>query len=439
MKQFKHTIKISALTVLLGFTFFKGVGQGLDLEAYLSLLKGGSPVLKQSLNQLRSADFDVRSARAALLPSLGAEFNYQRDFTKNFLFFNDEAFGETKLRTNFDNSINADIVARQAIYDPVSSIQHKLAKLAKEQTQITHQDANNALIFQGTKLFWQAIFVKESLKILADNQALAEEQKNQVLHLFDEGLASELEVHQTELYYKRTIPQLASANNYYQTLLNELKALAGLNSNDQLEVEGDLGATRNDRRNLLISDSILTQNLKIQSLGLALKMNEYHVKAKKAAWGPVIKLNLGYNLSAQDNGFRFRNDNQLWYGQISLSIPVFTGGYNAAQLEKARIDGENIRLEKQNTQNILLGNLKNARLNLSLAFEKIEVEKEAILLSLKELEIAEVQAKQGLITPTEYKEIRINLKQARLNLLNAQLNVRLTNLEVNEILGNTLN
>ncbi|MFT7270148.1 MAG: outer membrane protein [Roseivirga sp.] len=430
MKQIKWAIFITILVLIIPGL---AKSQGLDLEGYLSILKENNLIIKQSINQRQSSLEDIRSARASLLPSAGIESSYQRDFTKNFLFINDPDFGLSKFRTNFNNSINVNFVAQQSIYDPAAMAQVKIAKLASSLSDLSLQQSTQELLTQGSQLFWQALFLRESLVILKDNRTLAREQWQQMGDLFEQGVVSELALQQSELFYQRTLPVLASAENSFESILNELKFLISLEPTDDLILSGQI-ALENIEAPIYLEASI-NKNLNIQVANKELSIAEEQIRASKSARAPVLRANLGYNLNAQDNTFRFKNDNQLWYGLISLEIPLFTGGFNKAQIEKSRINYANANIQMEQLRLNLLKNLKNAELSQLLALQLIESEKKAIFLSEKELEIAEEKARIGILSPLEKKEMRMNLTRAKLNLINAQLDLRIANSEIEQIIG----
>lgn len=443
MLQIKFRYKFQLIkAVAVAFLFFLGAtsnfAQHLDLDGYLQLLEEKNIVLQQSANQVAVSHQDTRLAKAALLPSVGADITYQRDFTKNYLYLNEEdptGFFPDRFRTNFNNNFNASIVAEQSIYNPAGMATFKLAKLAEEQVRLTHEDLSKELIRQGTQLFWQAIFTRESLHILEDNKALAKEQWQQMRALFEQGYVSELQVHQSESYYKRTIPQFQSAQNTYEVILNELKALAGLSPEYSLELEGDISLSNSELNAAIVKDTSLILNTQMKLLFQQAQMADQQIEVAEAARYPLIKANLGYHFNAQDNAFKFDNNNKLLFGQLAIQVPILTGGYNAAQIQKVKIEQENVLLELQNKRLELQKELSNAKLNLQTALEKIEEEKEAIQLSEKELTIAGESQKLGMGTPLEIKEMRLGLTEAKLRLLNAYLDLQIARLQINRILG----
>ncbi|MEM9327666.1 MAG: TolC family protein [Bacteroidota bacterium] len=427
MKQFiRHTLSLFLL-----FLAGIGMGQEMSMDEYLDYLRKESLLIHQSANHVTDAELNARAAKSALLPSVSTAFLYQRDFSKNFLFFNDADFGVTKLRTNFNNSINADVIANQTLYDPVASAEYKVAEQVAAQAEIDHRETIDQLLLQGARLFLQTLFMKESVHIIEESLQLAQDQQQQTQDLYQQGLVSELELKQAELYYQQALPHLASARNSYQTLINELKALASIPEGDDLHLIGNI--TQVDPGAEKVHS--LEKNLQLQSIHRELSMTDLTIRAREAAWNPKVKVGLGYNLNAQDNEFRFENENQLWYGRLSIQVPILTGGYSAAQLQRARLAKDNAQLQLQHTRQTLNAQLDNHYLDLGLARKRIGLQEEILALAEKEFEISTYQSSAGIITATDRKQIRLDLSRAKLSLLQAHLQARLTQLEIDKITG----
>ncbi len=431
-------IKTGGLILLLFIGTISAFAQQLDLDNYLLLLQKNNLMLQRSANQMTVSHLEVRSARADFLPTVATEFSYQRDFTKNFLFLNEEdasGFFPDKFRTNFNNNLNASILAEQAVFNPTATYNYKLAQLAAEQARLTHQDFSQELIAQGAQLFWQALYARENIKILENNKVLAEEQYRQMTDLFEQGHVSELEVRRSESFFKRTIPGLQHARNTYAILLNELRALANLPMNYPLDILGEIRLQNPELDDIITTDTSLSQNPQLRMLLQQARMSELQIKVANAARYPVLKVNLGYLFNAQDNAFRFSNNNNLLFGQLTFQLPIFTGGYHTAQVQKSIIQQRDGALEIRRKRLELQKDLANARLNLQNALETIAVEKEAIHISEKELAIAGESQKLGLLTALEFKEMRLGRMEAELRLLHAHLDLRIAYLQLNRILG----
>lgn len=418
------------------FVFFSQVviGQNLALKEYLELLKNKNIQLQQSEISIRLAGEKRKVAKADLLPNLGVDASYKRDFTKSYMYLDGQT-GDfpSKFKANYKNNIAANLMLEQVLFSPLANANYKLTVLAEQMSELQRTDLSKEILHQGTLLFYQAIYAKESIVALEENKKIAKSQWEQMQSMFEEGFVSEIKVRKSELYYKRSIPVLEAAKRDYSTLINNLKQLAGLPMSTDLNIKGNIAPVKGDIVPL-VYDPTLNFNSKIKILDKQLELSGQQIKTAKALRYPSLKAQLGYAYSAADQEFKFDQDNKLWFGQLKLQIPVFAGGRNTAKLKLAKLEKENLQLEKQNSKLKLQSDVENANLKLKYAAQKIDEEKELILLSNKELEVANKQIRLGAITSLELKEIRLELTKAKLGLLNAYLDYRISKLQLEKIL-----
>ena len=411
-------------------------GQSLSLNEYLDLLKKKNYQLRQGEISIQLAGEKIKEARADLLPGLSTDASYKRDFTKSYMYL-DEGSAEfpSKFKMNYKNNFAANLMAEQVLFSPLGSANYKLSVLAEEMAELQQQDLSKEVLHQGTLLFYQAIYAKESIVVLEENKTIAKSQWNKMKSMFEEGFVSEIQVRKSELYYKRAIPILESVKTDYCTILNSLKQLAGLPISSDLNLKGNI---ESEDRDLLpkLYDENLNFNSKIKILSKQVEMSNQQIKMAKALKYPSVKAGLGYSYNAADDQFKLNHENKVWFGQLSVQIPIISGGRNTAKIKIAKLEQSRLQLEKENSKLTLRKDIENANLKLRYSLEKIEEEKELICLSEKELSVANEQISLGAITPLEFKEIRLELTKAKLGLLNAQLDHRIANLQLQKILQN---
>jgi len=139
------------------------------------------------------------------------------------------------------------------------------------------------------------------------------------------------------------------------------------------------------------------------------------IKSEKANKLPSLSLNLIYNFSSQSDRFKLEMQNHSYIVGLNLSIPVFTGGYQEAQIQKARIDLDKTRIRIEKQKEDIANEIRNIYLRLGEANERMQAAKVVLETAKKAFEIAEVSAANGLATQLELKEARAAYDQARLN------------------------
>ncbi len=145
------------------------------------------------------------------------------------------------------------------------------------------------------------------------------------------------------------------------------------------------------------------------------ELRNTNIGAVHADYFPSLSGNLIYDFSARSDDFRLENRNSNVILGLTLSIPIYTGGYTGAQIQKARIelDKSNIQIDK--SKETILNELQNINLRLKEALEIIHSAERTRGSAEKAFTIAETSAENGLITQLELKETRVLFDQTKLN------------------------
>ena len=411
--------------------------QSMDLDTYLAIIKKNNIHLRQAENQVGQSRKDIDMARTALLPTAGAEISYQRDFNRSYMYLSGDdpmGFMPEKLPMNFKNNVSAGALMEQTIFNPVAIANLRLAKLAEAYSKLSRQELSQELVRQASLLFWQALYAKSAHEVMLQNQDLAKEQWESMSNLFKEGYVSEIQLQQAEIYYRQTISQSKNIEASYLSLLDELKVLACIESPD-FEVVGVLSIDVDSEGASVFSSSSIENNSSLRMAKSQLALAKQQIGADRAAWFPTMKLGLGYNFNSYNDKLKFNKNNKVAFGQLSVSVPILTGGYNTAKLKKSRLELENAQLAIDQKKREIRKELQVAERNQQVASEKIASEKELIALAERELEISRDKVKLGMATNLELKEIRLSLVQAHLNILNAYLEYRTAQITIKKLLG----
>ena len=430
----------SRFWILLLFVFLncidKSTAQTISLEQYLNLVSKQNLSLKQSKLQIDLAEEDRKMSRSSLLPQIHADANYQRDFNDTYMYIDEEGdmFG-SKFKSNFNNQINANAVAEQVLFAPIEMANYKISLLSKKLAELNHELSESELLYHANKLYWQALYSKEAVKVLTKNQQIAHNQWKHNQKLYDQGFISRIQNLQSEIHYKQSLPLLSSAKNGYESLLNEMKMLAQLPLDRHLEPEGNLESLFTKNLSAQNPSLDLSNNQELQVLDQQVSIIKQQARANELYWMPRLKTTFGYNFNTMSNQFQIENTNNLLFAQLGIQMPIFTGGFNTSKLQKSKIELNRTELEMFEKQSQLETRLRNAKLTLETSLQKIEEEKEIIKLSNEEVLIAEKSLEQGTLTAIEFKEIRLSLTQARLRLLNSYLDYNTTILDIERILN----
>ena len=425
------------LILLLVFVPFAGQAQEYSLEQYLEKVERENTSIRKAQNDTRQSAEDVKMARSEYLPHISASLGYRRDFNNSYMYVNGGQEGAedfpNKFSVNFKNTLNGAVTLEQSIYNAPALVNRKIAKLANAYAKLSQADQANEVVKQGTLLFYQALHAKESLVILEENSALAQNQFQQVREMFTNGLASEFSMKQSELYYQQTLPDIENARKTVGNLMRELRLLANIKEKEPFEIKGEIALP--DDTFVPTDESVFPEGTLKMEQGLKrMNLAKQEIALSKAAFLPKVTFNLGYTLDAFDDKFRFKDRNGVAYGTFNLSIPIFSGGFNRSKVRKSHLAYEKSKMEYMDLGNQLEKEYLNLLADKKLALTQISTNRKLVELADKEIQASEEKLRLGLVTNLELRETRISYIQAKLQLLNATLDYQTAVVNIKNLL-----
>jgi outer membrane protein TolC len=242
----------------------------------------------------------------------------------------------------------------------------------------------------------------------------AHENYLQMKKKYDYGQISQFNLLQAEVRWQNQIPQTTKAKRNYELALNSLKNMAGIPDREKIGLLGDFSSIP-PMPPMEKLDPILDRRPGYNALVWEEKLRGTGIKSEKANQLPSLSLNLTYNFSSLSDYFKLERQNHSYIVGLNLSIPIYTGGYMQAQVQKAKIEVEKTRLKIQKERDAISNEIRNIYLRLEEASKRIQAAKKTLETAKKAWEIAEVTAANGLATQLELKDARVAYDQSRLN------------------------
>jgi outer membrane protein len=235
---------------------------------------------------------------------------------------------------------------------------------------------------------------------------------------FKNGFVSEFELLQAEVRWKNSIPETAKAKRNYELALNNLKNWAGIPVENELILNGNFNEYP-VLPDTVLFESILKNRPDFNALLWEEQLRKTNVSAKRAAYYPTLTGIFAYNYSAQSDHWKLEQDNNLYFAGVNLTIPIFTGGYLRAEVNKAQIEVDKTRVTIEKTKEDIYNEVTNVYLRLKEAHERISSAEATLKTAKKAFKIAENTAKSGLATQLQLKDARMGFDMANMNYYSA--------------------
>jgi outer membrane protein len=389
------------------------------LDAYLKRVESYSNDLKLAKKERDMAEVYKKEAKSTALPELRLEADYKRNLKDIFLYidFPDFETGEMtnqKFKINYRNEFGLQAVLSQTVFSFKVGNALKAAKQYKKLTDFIYQAKHQTILKFARKAFYQALLLKKMWEVSRASEENAHENYLDMKKKFEFGQISQFRLLQAETRWQNLAPETTKAGRNHELALNALKNLAGIPVHEIVELEGDF-----DRLPPMPAmeqfEGVLDRRPDFNALVWEEKLRTTGVKSERANQLPSLHLNLIYDFSSLSDSFKLERQNNSYIVGLNLSIPIFTGGYMQAQVQKAKIELEKTRIQIDKERDNIYNELKNIYLRLEEASRRVQSASKTLETAKKAFEIAEITAANGLATQLELKDARVLYDQAQLN------------------------
>jgi outer membrane protein TolC len=445
---------------------------GLTLEAALARALGESEEIRLARSQVQVADAQVRAARAAALPQLDGTVTYTRTFASPFgggggislpdsLRFDPDTTAALADRVRYlernagnaglsglgslfsglpfgqENTYTAQLSASQLLYSGGrTGAAMRIARSYREAARLTLEEERAEVELRVRTAYTQALLAGEiagiSQAALAQADAfLAQERLRRTA-----GEASELEVLRAEVSRDNLRPQLVEATNAAELAMLELKRLLDLPLDQPLRLASPLAVPADTAA---ADAAAVARRAALAAAERQVAIREEQVKVARGAFLPSVSLQAHYGKQLQPSSmFGFEGD---WRGDaaasLSVSIPLFNGLRRNAELQQARVEAEQARLQLAQLREGAQLQFEQARGEAQRARASIAARETTVAAAQRVHDLTVLRYGRGLATQLEVSQARLELLQARSNLAQAVADLRIADARLRRAMGDT--
>jgi len=410
--------KIVMGLVIFGLALRAGYSREYKLNDFLSAVRENSKVLRLAAKEKESAREQKREARAGAFPQIGIETGYTRNLSDYYMYFDlSSLMGGpamvSKVPIKRDNEFSAAVGVRQTLFNASVLYAVKASRQYEALVNEVYRANDQAVRTGAKKLFFQGILLDKVVDVARASEENARESYRDVKLKFEQGQVSEFELLRAETRWRSAVPETRKAERNRDLLMNNLKNLADIDPGERIVLAGSLEEVPD------IPEKVDIERALINRPDYKVLLNQERlagtgVKAARGSYLPVLSANAAFAYSAQSNEFKLDEENKLWMVGVKLSLPIFTGGYRKAQVNKARIDLDKIRIRMARKRDDVRTEVDDVYLKLDEAWQRMESARATREVARKAFKIAAVTTREGLTTQLDLKDARMALDQASL-------------------------
>ena len=367
--------------------------------------------LQQNRLSLEESKVDVKTAKAALFPSLSFSTGHNmtnRPYQETSSMVSGTEIISSSNKTSYTGSYGLN--AQWTVWNGGQRLNTiKQQKLNKETAELTVNEQENTLQEEITKLYVQILYADESVRINEGTLELSKAQYERGKELLAAGDISKSELAQLESQVSNDNYQLVTAQTSLENYKLQLKQL--------LELDGDreftLAIPELDETNVLsplpakadIYNTALALRPEIQSSRLNIQSADLSISMAKAGYLPNVSLTAGIGTN-HTTGSDFTFSEQVkrgWNNSIGLSVslPIFSNRETKSAVEKAKIQRESRQLDLTNAQKELYRTIETMWLDASSAQQQFVAADAKLKSSQSSYELVNEQFKLGMKNTVE--------------------------------------
>lgn len=401
--------------------------------------------LQQSKLTLQESEIDVKSAKAALFPSLSLSTSqngrYQPYFEEGVgsSIVTDDGSGGSRVSTSQDHftySGSYGINAGMTLFNGGKNWRNiKQQRLNRSIAELSVAERENMLKEEIATLFVQILYSQEAIKV--NEQSLQATQENLKVgeEKYEVGKVARSEVVELRSQVSTAESQLVNAEAQLANYKLQLKQLLEITDEGEFNVTEPVVSEELVLAPLTAVNEVyniaLTKRPEIESSRLNTQAANLAIKQARASYYPTISLNAGAGTSNNDSNDKSFG-HQMKYNLsgsigLSLSIPLYDNRSTKSNIQKAKIQYQSSQLDEINAQKQLYSTIEGVWLDAQSAQKQYIAAKNSVESAQASYDLLSEQFNVGLKSATELLTGRTSLLQAQQDLLQSKYTAILSN------------
>ena len=466
--------KLAILAVLFGMVFpssrvsaqEESAPTVLTLEEAIRIALSENIAIRVADKDIERAEYARKGSYASLFPQVDGSGSYSRTIKKQVMYMDfdmgammggggkeEDSGAETKAGGGGASKGGGIEVGRwntfstgiQASMPLVNAQLWKSIKISGQDVELAVERARSSrleTVTQVKQAFYGVLLAKEAFNVYKEVYENALDNFQQTEKKYNVDKASELEYQRAKSTVQNAIPNVYDAENAVVLGLWQLKAVMGIDLDEDIDVAGSLmDYSLTMFRDIHENDDVtLERNSSLRQLAIQAEELANTIKMQQYASLPSLALSFSYSINAMTNDFVFREFNWSPYSAagLSLSIPIFAGGRRSNAVKQAQNQRDQLVLQTENTERQLRVAIRQYLNQMETAMKNFDAAGSGVETARKAYDIAAKSYNLGRSTITELNDAQLALTQAQLAQSQAIYNFIVAKANLEQTLGNDI-
>jgi outer membrane protein TolC len=293
------------------------------------------------------------------------------------------------------------------------------------------------------KAFYGVLMAKDAVRVYQESYDNAVLNYNNIKNKFQQGIVSEFDMIRADVNAKNIKPNLTQSENALNLASLNLKALMGIDMDQEISVSGSLFDYEEGlyAEVLRIDTSLLVNNSDLKKFDIQNEQLKKTLELYKAQYLPTIAITGNYVYMSMNNDFKFGDYRWNPYSTIglSISIPIFDGFKKKNDIRQTKASLIQMEWQREDIVRNLKLAIHNNVNNMTNYVEQMLSTKDVIAQAQKGYEISRKLYDTGMGTILDVNTAQLGMMQARLAFSQAIYNFLASKADLDKTLGIELN
>ena len=414
----------------------------LTLEQALQIALTENASVRVADLEIQRTGYARKGSYAALFPQIDGSGSYQRTIKKQVMYMDfdmssmmggggstdasaSEGAASSRSSDGFEvgrwNTWSAGVSASMPL---VNAQLWKSLKISDQDVELAVEKARASrleTVTQVKKAYFTVLLAKEACNVYKSVYDNAVENLELTRKKFNAQRASELDLTRAKTAVANAVPNVYEAANNVEISLWQLKAVMGVDLDSNIDVAGVLTDYADKMLTEAVPGSDLSGNSTLRQLSIQSQQLADAVRVQQYASIPSLAVAFNYSLNAMTNDFKFSEYRWSPYSFVglSLNIPIFAGGKRYHAVKAARLQAEELDIQRENTERQLQIAIRQYVGTMDTAIRSYASAESAVETATKAYTIARQAYDVGRSTLTDLNDAQLALTQSKLGVCQA--------------------
>lgn len=459
----------------------------IDLDRAIQIAVNENPTVKIADLEIQKKKYAKKSAQSALYPQIDLIGQYSRSIKKQIVYMGGNGKGMSSMMGSAFAPIIGGTEATLQGLDPnyvsgtlqenINRIQEEMATQASDDEGITMGLDNTwtggvnvswpivvptlwkslqlcsidvelavesarasriNMINAVRKAYYGTLLAKDVLDVYKQSYDNAILNYNDIKAKFGQGIVSEYDMIRADVNAKNIKPNIVQAENAYKLATLSLKALMGIDMEQEIVISGNLKDYEEElQKDVFNLNTSLENNSDLKQFDIQTEQLNKSLEVYKAQYLPVISLSGNYMYMSMNNDFRFGDYkwNPASTIEVAISIPLFDGFKKHNDIKQTKVSLEQMKWQREDVvRNLQLAIDSNIN-NMTNYIEQVFSTKDVVKQAQKGYEISQKLYDTGIGTLLDMNDAQLGLTQASLAFNQAIYNFLASKADLDKTLG----